>query len=141
MGKRRQGRELALEVLFELEGQAKDPGEVITYHAQEAAAGRPAVEFCRQLVNGVLADQAELEAAIDSASDHWAVGQMAKVDRIILKIAAYELLIAGSTPVRVVINESIELAKTFSGEESSRFVNGVLGKIAAPAATPSSTQS
>jgi transcription antitermination protein NusB len=59
---------------------------------------------------------------------------MGRVDRIVLRMAVYEIAVARKTPVRAAINESIELAKTFGGEESGRFVNGILGKVAATAA-------
>lgn len=72
-----------------------------------------------------------LDALIAGASRNWRLEQMAKVDRIILRIATYEIAVAGEVPVKAAINESIELAKTFSGEEAGRFVNGVLGKVAA----------
>ena len=92
--------------------------------------------FAEGLVKGVSDNQGELDALIAGASRNWKVEQMAKVDRIILRIAAYELTIARNVPPRAAINESIELAKTFSGEEAGRFINGVLGKIAA-AGSPS----
>ncbi len=75
--------------------------------------------------------QEKLDELIAAASRNWRLDQMAKVDRIILRIAVYEIAIAHDVPVKAAINESIELAKTFSGEEAGRFVNGVLGKIAA----------
>ena len=79
---------------------------------------------------GVEANRQRLDEMIAGASTNWRLDQMAKVDRIILRIAAYEIAIAHDAPVRAAINESIELAKTFSGEEAGRFVNGVLGRIA-----------
>jgi len=72
----------------------------------------------------------QLDELIAGASRNWRLDQMAKVDRIILRIAAYEIVIAQDVPVKAAINESIELAKTYSGEEAGRFVNGVLGKVA-----------
>jgi N utilization substance protein B len=74
--------------------------------------------------------QAELDEIIRTASKNWKLEQMGRVDRIVLRIAIYEIRIARSVPVKAAINESIELAKTFSGDESGRFVNGVLGKVA-----------
>lgn len=86
--------------------------------------------FAGELVRGVLEHSEELDGRIRAASRNWTLDQMAKVDRIILRIAIFEISIARDVPVRAAINESIELAKTFSGEESGRFVNGVLGKVA-----------
>jgi N utilization substance protein B len=72
-----------------------------------------------------------LDAILSEASDNWKLEQMAKVDRIVLRIAVYEITIDRRVPTKAAINESIELAKTFSGDEAGRFVNGILGRIAA----------
>ncbi len=81
----------------------------------------------------MLANQDRLDAVIEEASEHWKLVQMARVDRVILRIAVYELTVDRQVPTKAAINESIELAKTFSGDEASRFVNGVLGRVAAAA--------
>jgi N utilization substance protein B len=133
VGKRHQARELALKVLFQLEGTDDDPEEVLRYHAAEGAAGEDVTNFARQLVQGVLANREKLDAILSEASEHWKLDQMAKVDRIILRIAVYEIAIDRKVPTKAAINESIELAKTFSGEEAGRFVNGILGRVAATA--------
>jgi len=118
-GKRHQARELALRVLFQLETSTDDPDEVLQYPA-----------FASDLVRGVLANREELDAVLREASEHWKVEQMAKVDRTILRIAVYELTIDKHVPPKAAINESIELAKTFSGDDAGRFVNGILGRVA-----------
>ena len=133
MGKRHQARELALKVLFQLEGTADDPEEVLRYHAAESAATDDVAAFAAQLVRGVLDNRDRLDAILGEASEHWKLDQMAKVDRIILRIAIYEIAIDRHVPTKAAINESIELAKTFSGEEAGRFVNGILGRVAATA--------
>ena len=133
MGKRHQARELALKVLFQLEGSDDDPEEVLLYHASEGAAGEDSTNFARQLVGGVIANREKLDAILSETSEHWKLDQMAKVDRIILRIAVYEIAIDRKVPTKAAINESIELAKTFSGEEAGRFVNGILGRVAATA--------
>ena len=112
-GPRHRARELALKVLFQLE---HSPGDEIA--------------FARELVHGVREHQAGLDETIRAASRNWKPEQMGRVDRIVLRIAIYEITISRRVPVKAAINESIELAKTFSGEESGRFVNGVLGKVA-----------
>ena len=89
------------------------------------------MEFAARLVHGVLDNVDRLDGLIAGASRNWRLEQMAKVDRIILRIATFEIAISGEVPVKAAINESIELAKTFSGDEAGRFVNGVLGKVAA----------
>ena len=133
MGKRHQARELALKVLFQLEGSEDDAEEVLLYHAAEGAATEDTTNFARQLVSGVIANRDKLDAILTETSEHWKLDQMAKVDRIILRIAIYEIAIDRKVPTKAAINESIELAKTFSGEESGRFVNGILGRVAATA--------
>ena len=133
MGKRHQARELALKVLFQLESSDDDPEEVLRYHASEGAATADVANFAGQLVSGVIANREKLDAILSEASEHWKLGQMAKVDRVILRIAVYEIAIDRHVPTKAAINESIELAKTFSGDESGRFVNGILGRVAATA--------
>jgi transcription antitermination protein NusB len=119
-------------VLFQLETSNEDPDEVLSYHAAESAATADVTAFAAQLVRGVLANREKLDTVLAEASEHWRVEQMAKVDRTILRIAVYELTIERQVPPKAAINESIELAKTFSGDEAGRFVNGILGRVAAP---------
>ena len=132
-GKRHQARELALKVLFQLEGTGDDAEETLAYHAFENAAPEDVTNFARQLVRGVLDNQERLDTILSEASENWKLGQMAKVERVILRIAVYEIAVDRKVPTKAAINESIELAKTFSGEEAGRFVNGILGRVAATA--------
>ena len=134
MGKRHQARELALKVLFQLESSSDDPEEVLRYHAAEGAATSDVANFAGQLVRGVIANREKLDRVLSETSEHWKLEQMAKVDRIVLRIAVYEITIDRHVPTKAAINESIELAKTFSGEEAGRFVNGILGRVAASVA-------
>jgi transcription antitermination protein NusB len=136
VGKRHQARELALKVLFQLEGTGDDPEEVLRYHASDNGAGEDITNFARQLVRGVMANRERLDSVLSEASEHWKLDQMAKVDRIILRIAIYEIAIDRKVPTKAAINESIELAKTFSGDDAGRFVNGILGRVAATATVP-----
>ncbi|HET9781966.1 MAG TPA: transcription antitermination factor NusB [Candidatus Dormibacteraeota bacterium] len=133
VGKRHQARELALKVLFQVEGTGDDPEEVLRYHAAENGATEEITSFARALVRGVLDNQERLDTILSDASEHWRLEQMAKVDRVILRIAVYEIAIDRKVPTKAAINESIELAKTFSGDEAGRFVNGILGRVAATA--------
>jgi N utilization substance protein B len=134
MGKRHQARELALRVLFQLESSGDDPEEVLGYHAADGAATSEVTNFAGELVRGVIANRERLDAILSETSEHWKLEQMAKVDRIILRIAVYEITIDRQVPTKAAINESIELAKTFSGDEAGRFVNGILGRVAATVA-------
>ena len=136
------GRELALRVLFQLDGtaapEAADPTwpAVLAYEAAECGARPRSRAFATALVSGVLRDRAELDETLSAASSHWSLDQMTQVDRTILRLAAYELQERSATPVAVAINEAVELAKVYSGGDAGRFVNGVLGKVARRPARP-----
>jgi N utilization substance protein B len=130
-GHRHQAREIALQALFLLESDPdEDPAVVLEYLSVEAQATAPTSAFARELVDGVLANRGELDATIREASTNWSLEQMGKVDRMVLRIAIYEIAIARNVPVRAAINESIELAKTYGEADSGRFVNGILGRVA-----------
>ena len=130
-GSRHQGRELALKSLFELETSGDEPAEVVAYQVAEEGAPPAAARFAEQLVKGVLAHHEQLDRVIAETSEHWRLDQIAKVERIVLQIAVYEIAVLREVPEKAAINEAIELAKTFSGDEAGRFVNGILGKVAA----------
>jgi N utilization substance protein B len=100
LGKRHQARELALKVLFQLEASDDDPEEVLSYHASEGAATPDVAAFAGQLVRGVIANREKLDAILSEASDNWKLEQMAKVDRIVLRIAVYEITIDRRVPTR-----------------------------------------
>jgi N utilization substance protein B len=86
-------------------------------------------EFIRALVSGVESHEKELDDLIRPVAPEWPIEQIARMDRIILHIGAYELIYDKSVPPKVVINEAVELAKAFGGENSSKFINGVLGTL------------
>jgi N utilization substance protein B len=86
-------------------------------------------DFVTELVNGVIAKQQQLDDVLQPVAPEWPLSQIARMDRVVLRIGAYELLHGSSVPPKVVINEAVELAKAFGGENSSKFVNGVLGTI------------
>jgi N utilization substance protein B len=130
-GPRHRARELALKVLFQLEhSPGDDVQEALAYHAADDRAAPDVVDFAGELVRGVSDSRSELDDIIQAASTNWKLDQMGRVDRVVLRMAVYEIAVSRKVPVRAAINESIELAKTFSGEESGRFVNGILGKVA-----------
>lgn len=99
----------------------------------EARADAEVAEFAGTLVRGVLEHRAEIDRELAEASSNWTPDQMAKVERTLLRIAIYEILFLPAVPLKAAINESIELAKTFGGPDSGKFVNGILGKIASRA--------
>jgi len=86
-------------------------------------------DFVNDLVDGVTKNQKKIDAMITPVAPEWPIEQIAKVDKIILRIGIYELMIKQDVPPKVAINEAVELAKAFGGENSSKFVNGVLGTI------------
>lgn len=90
----------------------------------------PDSEFARSLALGVVTEQAAVDGAIALAATNWSVARMSIVDRNILRLGAYELLFREDTPSKVVINEAIEIAKSFAADESPKFINGVLDRVA-----------
>jgi transcription antitermination protein NusB len=133
MGRRHLARELALKVLFELETDGGDAERSLQYHVAESRADAEVADFARTLIQGVRDHQTEIDAHLAAASSNWGLDQMAKVERTLLRIATFEVRYLPSVPLKAAINESIELAKTFGGPDSGKFVNGILGRIAAEA--------
>jgi len=129
MGKRHLAREVAMQVLFELEHHPADLDTTVRYHLAESRAEDAQAAFAMTLVQGIQEHRDEVDAAIVAASTNWRLEQMAAVERACLRLATYELLFTHEVPHKVAINEAIELAKTFGGDESGRFVNGVLGRL------------
>ncbi len=131
MGSRTRARECALQALYQVDttggtGDAALSG--LFLHFEEADADER--RFAEQLVRGVAGEKGMIDEIIQRYSQHWKLDRMARVDRNILRLAVFELLRRGDVPVRVTLNEAIELGKKFGSEESSAFVNGVLDKIA-----------
>lgn len=87
------------------------------------------IDFISNLVNGVIREATDLDAKLQPLAPEWPIDQIARMDRIVLRIGAYELIFSKDVPPKVVINEAVELAKAFGGENSSKFVNGVLGSL------------
>jgi N utilization substance protein B len=129
-GRRRRGRELALRVLFELEGTEKAAHPALAYQALEMGAPADAVEYARSLVEGTLEHVDRIDAAIGEASVNWDLVDFGKVERAVLRLGTYEVLFEPATPVAVSIDESLELAREYAGEDAVPLVNGVLGRIA-----------
>jgi N utilization substance protein B len=131
MGKRHLAREVALQVIFELEHHDADPETALGYHLEETSLTPAQEAFARSLITGTLEHRDVIDAQISEASTHWRLDQMAGVERAVLRLCTYELMFSADVPPKAAVNESIELAKTFGGDESGRFVNGVLGRIMA----------
>ena len=128
---RRQARISALQALYEIDTTAHHAGDVIAYRLEDAPLPAEGEEFLRNLVTGVLKHRNQLDFLIHKYAPAWPVSQIAVVDRNILRIALYELSGASGTPPKVAINEAVDLAKMFGSDNSSRFVNGVLGTAVA----------
>ncbi len=123
---RREARVLALQVLYEADVARHNALEVLNRWLSEESFNREAGLFATQLVSGVLARQPELDAVIQQYAPSFPVDQLAPIDRNIMRMALFEIK-SGTTPVKVAINEAVELAKQFGSDNSPRFVNGVLG--------------
>ncbi|MBJ7610220.1 MAG: transcription antitermination factor NusB [Candidatus Dormibacteraeota bacterium] len=128
-GRRRRGRELALRVLFELEGTDKDAEVSLAYQADEVGATTDIRAFARRLVVGCLENRERIDAALAAAS-RWSLGDVGKVERAVLRLGTCELMESDGTPVAVIVDESLELTRAYAGEDAVQYVNGVLGHIA-----------
>jgi N utilization substance protein B len=131
---RHQGRIAALKVLYELDTTQHPIGVVLSERLSDEQLPPEGEEFVRTLVTGIQQHRAELDEMIQRHAPEWPIDQMAVVDRNVLRIAIYEFHIAHLTPLKVAINEAIELAKKFGSDSAPRFVNGVLGALAEPEA-------
>ncbi len=128
-GKRHKARTIALQALYEVDAVARQPEAVTERLLGEASLSEENNEFVRELVNGTVKHREEIDRHIQKHAPAWPVNQIAIIDRNILRLAIFEILFNNKVPVRVAVNEAVELAKTFGSEKSSKFVNGVLGAV------------
>jgi N utilization substance protein B len=126
---RRQARAVALQVLFELDMTQHDPEVVLGWALDESALVPSSAAFARRLVIGVKAHQQVLDDRIRHLAPAWPLHQLAVVDRNLLRVATFEIMIEKRISPKVAINEAVELAKLFGSDSSPRFVNGVLGSV------------
>jgi N utilization substance protein B len=131
MGIRRKARVIALQVLFEVDSVGHDAKETIDRLVSEVTLPEEVSVFTRELVGGVLTNKDRIDNIIQTHAPAWPVAQLAIVDRNILRLAIFEILINNKVPVKAAVNEAVELAKTFGGENSPKFINGVLGTVCA----------
>lgn len=126
-------RTVAMQSLFQWDfnGQLKGTlSQIIAGNLKEFAPGIDDAEFATKLANGVAEHREEIDALIQQWAPHWPLDQITNVDRNVIRLGVYELKYgSGEVPPKVAINEAIELAKTFGGEASGKFVNGILGAI------------
>ncbi|HXK18822.1 MAG TPA: transcription antitermination factor NusB [Polyangiaceae bacterium] len=130
MGARTTAREAALQMLFAIDATGNDVDQAISDFWRELPGDAEGREYADQLVRGVREGAEKLDERIRAASQNWRLERMARIDRNALRLGTYELLTRTDVPRAVVLDEAVELAKRFGGDESSKFVNGVLDRIA-----------
>ena len=130
MKSRTKARSIALQVLYEIDMTGHPPADVLAERLVEEPLDNGLSDFSRQIIFGVIPLAQKLDDFIAQHAPEWPMDQVAVVDRNILRIALWEFAAAGCTPVKVAINEAIELAKLYGSDSTPRFVNGVLGSLA-----------
>ncbi|EAD2800925.1 transcription antitermination factor NusB [Listeria monocytogenes] len=123
--KRREAREKALQALFQIELNEMSLDQAIKNIMKDEQD-----DYMEKLVEGVMANKAEIDAIIEPNLDNWRIDRLSKVDLSLLRLSVYEMKYLDDVPNRVSLNESIEIAKIYSDEKSSKFINGVLANIA-----------
>lgn len=126
MGTRREARELALQTLYQLDVT----GEEVVGVGAHFGGSPEAIAFARELVDGVRAERERIDALIGTASEHWRLPRLSRVDLNLLRMSTFELLSCPDIPASVTIDEAVEIARRFGSEDSAAFVNGVLDAIA-----------
>jgi N utilization substance protein B len=135
MGARRTARERALQALYQLDMSGGRPDEALAGAWESVAAEMPgpdpaAVDFARDLVDGVVAHLPEIDGLIETHSHNWRLDRMDRIDRNVLRLAIFELRFRDDIPRKVSLNEAVELGRTFGTEGSSAFINGLLDRVA-----------
>jgi N utilization substance protein B len=131
MTRRTRGREIALQVLYQLEQNPGQGPEEVAQFIRRRLREPKLCAFAQALVGGVLEHQPRIDLLISEVAENWRLDRMAAIDRNILRLGAYELLYCNEVPTKVAINEALELAKRYSTAQSSRFVNGILDRLQA----------
>src|SRR6266498_3349508 len=130
MATRRQGREFALQILYQVDITGGDPRQALALFWQNFEPGAETREFTTELVTGAWQERIRIDKLIADAAEHWRLGRLPKVDFNLLRLAVYELLTYPHIPTGVTINEAIEIARRYCSDDTSVFVNGVLDRIA-----------
>ena len=130
-GTRHKARTIALQALYEVDSAARRPETVVERLLSETNLSEENNKFVRELVDGTIRNRDEIDRNIKKFAPAWPVDQLAIVDRNILRLAIFEILFDNKVPVKVAINEAVELAKTFGSDSSAKFINGVLGSVSA----------
>lgn len=135
MGKRRRGREFAIQVLYGIEVSGEKPEGAIARHCASFDVDSEAAGFAQSLIHGVVEHRDALDSRIARASENWRLDRMSAVDRNILRVALYEMIYSLEVPPVVAINEAIEIAKAYGTEASPPFINGILDQASATITT------
>lgn len=130
MKPRTRARSVALQALYEIDIIGHPPGKVLEERFLETPLEETLNEFARQIVLGVIPMIPDLDNLIAKHAPEWPLDQVATIDRNILRIALWEIFLEANTPIKVAINEAVELAKVYGSDSTPRFVNGVLGSLA-----------
>jgi transcription antitermination protein NusB len=130
MGTRRKGRELALQALYQIEITGDASAAAVDLFLSHFEGSAQAKEFARRLVSGVVSQRPDIDRLIEECTENWKLVRMAKVDLLILRMAAYELIFCPDIPLNVSLDEAIEMGKRFGTDDSGSFINGVLDQLA-----------
>jgi N utilization substance protein B len=131
VGKRRKVRMLAVQALYEADSAGHEAAKVLDRSLSEEELSADNTNFARDLVKGVVQNKEKIDEHIRRFAPAWPVAQIPVIDRNILRLAIFEILLDNKVPVKVAINEAVELAKLFGSDSSPKFVNGVLGSVSA----------
>ena len=130
MGKRTQSREIALQVLYQIDMSEDTTEEAFNLFWEHFTPPDDLKEFSQKIVSGVCQHEEEIDVIIEHYSEHWRLKRMTIVDRNILRLAIFELMFCDDIPPKVVLNEAVELGKKFGSDKSGSFVNGIVDKVA-----------
>jgi len=130
-GGRRKARGVALQALYEIDAVGHEPDATLDHLLADTELTEENKKFVREIVKGIVRYREKLDTQIKRFASAWPVEQIAIIDRNILRLAIFEILIDNRVPVKVAINEAVELAKSYGSDNSPRFINGVLGAISA----------
>ena len=128
---RRRARSIVLQTLYKLDFTEHTVEDAFQARLEDRSLPKSAANFAWTLARGIHIYRIYLDGVVEELAPEWPLAQIAAIDRNVLRIAVYELLFTPETPPKVVINEAVELAKTFGSDSSARFVNGVLGSLVA----------
>jgi N utilization substance protein B len=133
-GRRHKGRVAAMQALFEQDTVAHVAVDAVAHHVKALGGTTEVHDFARELVTGVEENRERIDQVIRDTAPAFPIDQISAIDRNILRVAIYEILIDNRVPMRAAINEAVELAKEYGGETSPKFINGVLGSVSVLAA-------